>query len=62
MIVLRKIKPVWKGKRLMTLIVLASSKQELQAWRNKNKNKFKTIFYGSPRKDQKGYYALIEQK
>lgn len=60
MIVIRRIKPVWKGKYLMNRIVLADSKAELHTWRLANRRKHKMVFFGSPRKDAKGYYALIQ--
>jgi len=59
--ILRKIRPVRKGRWLMTHIYLATSKPQLRKWRNKNRRRFKTIFYGSPRKDKKGWYALASK-
>lgn len=48
------------GHRRMSHIVYTKNKKQMRDFRRKNKHKFKTIFYGSPRKDTKGYYALME--
>ena len=60
MVIIRKIKPTKKGKYLMNKIALAPSKGHLTKWRKKNRHRYKMIFYGSPRKDRKGTYALIQ--
>ena len=59
MVIVRKIRPVVKGKYLMNKIVLSKNKKELTTWRKVNRRRFRQVFYGSPRKDKRGYYALI---
>ena len=60
MVTVKKIRITRKGKYNMNRIALANSKSELKRWRRKNRHKYKQIFYGSPRKDKKGYYALVQ--
>lgn len=57
---IKNIKPTRKSKYRMNKIALATSQKALTNWRTKNRRKHKMVFYGSPRKDKKGAYALIQ--